>query len=70
LSSERGSQLRPTSDFPYDHYSLLRTIEEAFELGTLGLEDTKAVPIGGIWASSGSPERSHSREVRRAAGAQ
>ncbi len=42
-------QAGATSDFPYTHYSLLRTIEEAFELGTLGLEDDKAVPIGGVW---------------------
>jgi phosphoesterase family protein len=38
-----------TSDFPYNHYSLLRTIEEAFGLGTLGQEDATAVPIGGVW---------------------
>jgi Phosphoesterase family len=44
-SVEAGSK----SDFPYTHYSLMRTIEEAFGLGTLGKEDEKAVPIGGIW---------------------
>lgn len=46
-----GDSVRPgaASDFPYNHYSLLRTIEDAFELGTLGQEDAKAVPIGGIW---------------------
>jgi len=44
-----GVQTGGRSDFPYTHYSLLRTIEEAFGLGTLGQEDEKAVPIGGIW---------------------
>lgn len=33
----------------YDLYSLLRTIEEIFGTGTLGLEDARANPIGGIW---------------------
>ena len=33
----------------YDLYSLLRTIEEIFGTGTLGLEDAKATPIAGIW---------------------
>lgn len=36
-------------NYPYDHYSMLRTIEEAFHLGTLGLKDELAHPIGGIW---------------------
>lgn len=31
------------------HYSLLRTIEDALGLGTLGLEDAKADPISGVW---------------------
>lgn len=44
-----GVQPGATSDFPYTHYSLLRTIEEAFGLGTLGQEDATAVPIGGVW---------------------
>jgi hypothetical protein len=34
---------------PWNHYSLLRTIEEAFDLGTLGLHDASARPITGIW---------------------
>ncbi len=34
---------------PYNHYSLLRTVEDAFELGTLGRNDAKARPIQGIW---------------------
>ena len=44
-----GVQAGATSDVPYNHYSLLRTIEEALGLGTLGKEDAKAAPIGGIW---------------------
>jgi hypothetical protein len=34
---------------PYDHYSLLRTIEDTFGLGTLGKNDDTAAPITGIW---------------------
>jgi phospholipase C len=37
------------SEYPWNHYSLLRTIEEAFDLGTLGLNDQSAAPISGIW---------------------
>ena len=37
------------SEQPWDHYSLLRTIEELFQLGTLGLNDRSARPISGIW---------------------
>lgn len=33
----------------YDHYSLLRTIEDAFKLGTLHRHDASARPIDGIW---------------------
>lgn len=33
----------------YDHYNLLRTIEDNFALGTLGLNDQNAQPIEGIW---------------------
>ena len=33
----------------YDHYSLLRTIEEIFHLGTLHQHDETADVIGGIW---------------------
>jgi len=33
----------------YDHYSLLRTIEDLFGLGTLGQHDATASPITGIW---------------------
>ena len=37
------------SDYPWSHYSLLRTLEESFHLGTLGLNDQSAHPISGIW---------------------
>jgi hypothetical protein len=37
------------SDTRYDHYSLLRTVEETFDLGTLERNDAKAKPILGIW---------------------
>lgn len=33
----------------YDHYSLLRTVEDRFGLGTLGLNDAAATPISGVW---------------------
>jgi hypothetical protein len=35
----------------YTLYSLLRTIEETFALGTLGRNDATAAPITGIWAN-------------------
>jgi hypothetical protein len=38
-----------TSSAPYDHYSLLRTIEDALSLGTLGQHDVVASPITGVW---------------------
>jgi phosphoesterase family protein len=46
-----GAGVRPgaTSDARYDHYSLLRTIEDAFTLGTLGKNDATATPISGVW---------------------
>ncbi len=37
------------SKTPYNHDSLLRTIEDAFHLGTLGKNDALASPITGIW---------------------
>jgi phospholipase C len=37
------------SDTRYDHYDLLRTIEEIFGLGTLGQHDSKASAITGVW---------------------
>ena len=33
----------------YDHYSLLRTIEDGLGLGTLGRQDEQAAPIVGVW---------------------
>jgi acid phosphatase len=38
----------------YNHYSLLRTIEDNFKLGNLGREDSKASVITGIWKGSNS----------------
>lgn len=40
-----GSQ----SSVHYNHYNVLRTIEEIFNLGTLGTNDTSAAVITGIW---------------------
>ena len=33
----------------YDHYSLLRTVEDALGLGNLGFKDASAAPISGVW---------------------
>jgi hypothetical protein len=38
----------------FNHYSLLRTIEDSLGLGTLGLEDQRAVPITGVWRTTPS----------------
>jgi phospholipase C len=38
-----------TSNGAFTHYSLLRTIEDTFGLGTLGQKDAQAIPITGIW---------------------
>jgi hypothetical protein len=35
---------------PYDHYNVLRTIEDNFGIGTLGLADSTSSPITGIWS--------------------
>lgn len=42
-----GPGIKPggRSASPYDHYSLLRTIEDVFGLGNLGRNDAKAQPI-------------------------
>lgn len=47
-----GGSVRPgvRSSIKYNHFSLLRTIEEIFHLGTLGKYDSKARPIMDIWA--------------------
>ncbi len=46
-----GDSVKPgtTSAISYDHYSILRTIEDTLGLGSFGLEDAKATPITGIW---------------------
>lgn len=46
-----GGSVQPgvRSKKKYDHYSLLRTFEEIFGVGTLGRNDAKASPILGIW---------------------
>jgi phospholipase C len=38
-----------TVSTPANHYSILRTIEDAFALGTLGRNDETAAAIQGIW---------------------
>ena len=38
-----------TSNAPYTHYSILRTVEDALGIGTLGREDASAAAITGIW---------------------
>jgi hypothetical protein len=38
-----------TSSHRYDHYSLLRTIEEILRVGNLGKNDAVAEPVSGIW---------------------
>eukprot|EP01127_Copromyxa_protea_P013954 TRINITY_DN3816_c0_g1_i1.p2 TRINITY_DN3816_c0_g1~~TRINITY_DN3816_c0_g1_i1.p2 ORF type:complete len:264 (-),score=57.62 TRINITY_DN3816_c0_g1_i1:56-847(-) len=42
-----GSMITPGTkdDTPYTHYSLLRTVEDNWNLGTLGREDAKATPF-------------------------
>lgn len=37
-------------EHPYDHYSVLRTIEENFGLGTLGAQDAASSPITHVWS--------------------
>ena len=46
-----GSMVQPgvSNGNRYDHYSLLRTIEDNFGVGTLGREDATATPICCIW---------------------
>ena len=46
-----GTQVKPgaVATESYDHYNLLRTVEEALGLSTLGQSDAKASPIEGIW---------------------
>ena len=49
-----GPLVRPhgQSSRPYNHYSLLRTIEDAWGLPRLGQSAT-AAPITGIWRAAG-----------------
>jgi hypothetical protein len=47
---ERGAEVHAC----YDHYNLLRTIEDNFGLGTLGGEDEKSVPIVSVWRATQS----------------
>ena len=46
-----GDMVAPgsTSNDAYDHYSLLRTIEDGLGIGTLGQNDDQATPIAGVW---------------------
>lgn len=46
-----GDMVRPGAQFTAraDHYSLLKTVELALGLGDLGLNDSTATPITGIW---------------------
>jgi Phosphoesterase family len=45
-------------DACYDHYNLLRTIEDNFALGTLGAEDERSVPmVGSMWRAWSRPQR-------------
>jgi phospholipase C len=46
-----GDSVAPgaVSNDAYDHFSLLRTIEDGLGLGTLGRRDEQALPITGIW---------------------
>jgi phospholipase C len=46
-----GANIKPatTNDQVVNHYSILRMIEEEFNIGNLGREDSKAMPIVGIW---------------------
>ncbi|HKJ72789.1 MAG TPA: alkaline phosphatase family protein [Alphaproteobacteria bacterium] len=46
-----GDSVQPgsKSDRLYDHYSLLRLVEDRFDLGHLTANDAGAAPIAGIW---------------------
>lgn len=46
-----GDMIQPgsVSDTAYDHYSLLRTIEDGLGLGSLGRNDAAATPITGVF---------------------
>lgn len=46
-----GGKVLPgsSSNIRYDHYDLLRTIEDEYSLGTLGQRDASAHAVSGIW---------------------
>jgi hypothetical protein len=44
-----GIKAGATSNILYNHYSILRTIEDAFGLGTMADQDEVATPIKEIW---------------------
>jgi phospholipase C len=44
-----GVRAGSVSNVAYTHYSLLRTIEEMFNLGDLGQNDSTATAIGDVW---------------------
>jgi hypothetical protein len=48
-----GAGIKPgsASSASYDHYSLLRTIEDGLGLGDLGRKDSSASAIGGVWGA-------------------
>ncbi len=59
-----GPMVRPGAQdaLPRTHYSLLRTIEDNFGLGTLGAEDARAQAIGEVWRRAGlRPVRASAR---------
>ncbi|MDD5302768.1 MAG: alkaline phosphatase family protein [Elusimicrobia bacterium] len=49
-----GAGIKPgsASAAAYDHYSLLRTIEDGLGLGDLGRKDSSASPIDGVWSAN------------------
>jgi hypothetical protein len=47
LGSQVKSGIKVSTE--YNHYSLLRTLEEVFQIGTLGEKDSKAQAIHEIW---------------------
>jgi len=45
-----------TSTIPYDHYSLLATIEDIFGLGNLGRSDANATPMSDLFVPAHAPQ--------------
>lgn len=60
----RGIKAGSSSDGLYNHYSLLRTIEAGFGLGTLGKQDEKAAVISGIWENTAPAPSENQKRVR------